>query len=137
MWCTIQPAMKKIKTSSDLASAGARQVMQETTAEQGVQNLKEAITLDPFQTDARIALGRFFMRNGKPGDAERTFKQAIEIDPMMPDSYLYLGDDYIVLNNLQASLENFRMYLDLKPNAKNRKAVETKIRQITIPKRRR
>lgn len=126
----------KIQKAQELTKTGARLIAREATEEDGILQLKEAITLNPFQTDARIALGRYYLRTGKPGDAERIFLQAIEIDPLTPESYVYLGDTYIKLNTLQQSLENFRTYLELKPNAKDRKAVESKIRQITIPKRR-
>jgi tetratricopeptide (TPR) repeat protein len=127
----------KIKKSAELTSQGARMLSNEKTAEDGVMKLKDAVTMDPFNTDARLILGRYYLRTSKISDAERTFSQAIEMDPLTPESYAYLGDTYIKINDLQKTLDNYRKYLELKPDGREAKRLKMNIKQITVPKGRR
>jgi len=127
----------KITRAKDMTSVGARLLYSEKTAEDGVMKLKEAIAMDPFSTDARVTLGRYYLRTGKISDAERSFSQAIEMDPMAPDPYKYLGDTYIKINDLQKTLDNYRKFLELHPDGREAKRVKAIIKQITVPKARR
>ncbi len=127
----------KVRKSADLTAQGARLLYNEKTADDGVIKLKDAISMDPFNTDARITLGRYYLRTAQISDAERSFSQAIEMDPMRPEAYAGLGDTYIKINDLQKTLDNYRKYLELKPDGRDAKRIKNNIKQITIPKKHR
>lgn len=127
----------KIQRAAEMTKAGQRLLYGKTTEADGIVKLKEAIALNPFNTDARVILGQHFYATGKPSDAENVLLRAIAMDPSDARAYGIIARVYIKLNSLQQCLDNCRKYLELNPNAKDKKKIEWIIKQITIPKRRR
>lgn len=56
------------------------------------QNLSKAVTLNPQDIDALVALGRTYEAEGKADLAEQTFRQAIAVAPKEAAPHVGLGD---------------------------------------------
>lgn len=126
----------KLQESVAMAKSGERMLHRDASRVDGIVKIRQALSMNPFLTSTRVALGTHFLMSGKYADAEQTLLQAVEFDPSYAQSYKILGDTYLRLNDLQKALWAYTTYLELNPRAKDRKKVEHNIKQITIPKRR-
>jgi hypothetical protein len=129
----------KVATAEAKAKAGLRAINRESTRDDGILKIQDALRADPFDAKTRTKLGQFFLMNGKYGDAERTLLLATEFDPMSAKAFKLLGDTYLRLNDLQKVLTAYTRYLELTPKdngSLDYRQVKHNIKQITIPKAR-
>ncbi len=127
----------KVKAANADLKKGQRLMARAETSADGIVLVRDALRKNPFQTEARVKLGKYFLTTGRYADAERTLLVAKETDPGFSTTYMVLADTYLRMNNLQGALEAYTIYLKLNPTSKEKKRIEHNIKQITIPKGRR
>lgn len=126
----------KVKEAASMTKAGERMLWRDISSGDGIMKMREGLRVNPFLSSARVRLGEFLLHAGKYGDAEKALLEATAFEPGYAKSYKLLGDTYLRLNDLQKSLAAYNKYLELNPNAKDKKKIQHNIRQITIPKAR-
>ena len=57
-------------------------------------HLRQAVTMDPTFTPARLSLGKLFMRAQRWSDAIVELEQVVKLDPGVPEAYYQLGLAY-------------------------------------------
>jgi len=57
-------------------------------------HLRQAVTMDPTFTPARLSLGKLFMRAQRWSDALVELEQVVKLDPSVPEAYYQLGLAY-------------------------------------------
>ncbi|MDH7514896.1 MAG: hypothetical protein QHI48_03330 [Bacteroidota bacterium] len=105
----------KVQQASTLAKSGERLLGKASTRDEGVVKIREALRLNPFLTETRVKLGKFFLNLGKYSDAEKTLLVAREFDSSYPKTHKLLGDTYLRLNDMQKALECYQRYLSMIP----------------------
>jgi beta-barrel assembly-enhancing protease len=100
-------------------------------ARQALIMLEEPERLADLPPSAHYYLGEAYRRRGDPGDlalAEQAYRKAVEVTPDFAPSYRALGTLCMNAKNWSDAQRHFQRYLDLMPDAKDRKYVESYIR---------
>lgn len=61
------------------------------TIDQAVTMARQIVALAPTDVEARVWLGRAYLRSGKRGEAERELMEAMRLDPKSALAHFYLG----------------------------------------------
>lgn len=67
---------------------------QNTDASIVEKHLRQAVTMDPTFTPARLSLGKLFMRAQRWSEAVVELEQVVKLDPRVPEAYYQLGLAY-------------------------------------------
>jgi len=67
---------------------------QNTDASIVEKHLRQAVTMDPTFTPARLSLGKLFMRGQRWSEAVVELEQVVKLDPNVPEAYYQLGLAY-------------------------------------------
>ena len=67
---------------------------QNTDASIVEKHLRQAVTMDPTFTPARLSLGKLFMRAQRWSEAVVELEQVVKLDPSVPEAYYQLGLAY-------------------------------------------
>jgi tetratricopeptide (TPR) repeat protein len=67
---------------------------QNTDASAVEKHLRQAVTMDPTFTPARLSLGKLFMRAQRWSEAVVELEQVVKLDPNVPEAYYQLGLAY-------------------------------------------
>jgi superkiller protein 3 len=81
--------------------------------------VNKATELGPGDHKRYIDLGQFYLRDGKPKEAEEAFKKAIELNPNKDSSYEGLGHFYNAQGKPKEAEEAFKKAIELNPNKDN------------------
>jgi len=84
--------------------------------EEAVQNLQQALTLDPINSDAYRELAKTYQQMGRPKDAESTYMNAIAVRPGYWGTHNELGGFYIHLGRYAEAEKEIRSVVDLTPD---------------------
>jgi tetratricopeptide (TPR) repeat protein len=80
-----------------------------------MQEMQQAISLDPKRAESYLLLALFQMRSNLTDQAEANFKKAIEVDPKNMQAQLALGGFYQSRNRLQEAEQQFRHGIEIDP----------------------
>jgi cytochrome c-type biogenesis protein CcmH/NrfG len=61
------------------------------TIDQAVATARQIVALAPTDVEARVWLGRAYLRSGERGEAERELREAARLDPNSALAHFYLG----------------------------------------------
>lgn len=98
---------------------------------QAIEEYLQAIKLNPnfYQAINNVAL--LYAETGKYAESEKYFKNAIAVKPNFPTPYKNLGILYETrLKNKTAAIEYYVKYLKVRPNAPDRKMIESWIKAL-------
>lgn len=124
----------KVQEADAKVRAGRRMLHKESTAMEGIAQIREGLDANPFMTNTRIALGQYFLTSGRYGDAARMLILATDIDQNSSKGFMLLGDTYLRLNDLQKSLAAYKKYLAFNPKGRNARRVKKNVDRITRPR---
>ena len=80
-----------------------------------IEQIEEAIQLDPTQAELYSNLGSFQARTGRLDEAEYAFQQAVKVAPDSAHAHTALGNFYLATRRLREAEQSFRAALDLDP----------------------
>jgi tetratricopeptide (TPR) repeat protein len=78
-------------------------------------HLRQAVEMDPTFTQARLSLGKLFMRAQRWTDAVTELEQVVKLDPSVPEAYYQLGLAYGRLKrtaDAQSAMATFKRLSD-------------------------
>jgi tetratricopeptide (TPR) repeat protein len=90
---------------------------QNTDAKLVETHLRQAVTMDPTFTPARLSLGKLFMRAQRWSEAVVELEQVVKLDPSVPEAYYQLGLAYGRLKrtaDAQSAMATFKRLSDAK-----------------------
>ena len=88
---------------------------QNTNASIVEKHLRQAVTMDPTFTPARLSLGKLFMRAQRWSEAVVELEQVVKLDPGVPEAYYQLGLAYGRLKrtaDAQSAMATFKRLSD-------------------------
>ena len=88
---------------------------QNTDASAVEKHLRQAVTMDPTFTPARLSLGKLFMRAQRWSEALVELEQVVKLDPNVPEAYYQLGLAYGRLKRIadaQTAMATFKRLSD-------------------------
>ena len=88
---------------------------QNTDASVVEKHLRQAVTMDPTFTPARLSLGKLFMRAQRWSEAVVELEQVVKLDPNVPEAYYQLGLAYGRLKrtaDAQSAMATFKRLSD-------------------------
>ncbi len=80
-----------------------------------MQEMQQAIALEPNRSESYLLLALFQLRSNQPDLAEGNFKSAITVDPKAMNAQLALGGFYQSRNRLPEAEQQFKHAIDLDP----------------------
>jgi tetratricopeptide (TPR) repeat protein len=80
-----------------------------------VEEMQQAIALDPARSESYLLLALLQLRSNLPDQAEASFKKAIETNPTALDAPMALGAFYQTRNRLPEAEQQFRRAIALDP----------------------
>lgn len=80
-----------------------------------IQEIQQAIPLDPSRSESYLLLALLQVRSNLPDQAEANFKKAIEVDPKATNAQLALGGFYQSHGRLSEAEQQFQHSIDLDP----------------------
>jgi len=80
-----------------------------------MQEMEQAIALDPNRSESYLQLALFQLGSNFPDKAEDNFKKATEVDPKATNAQLALGEFYQSRNRLPEAETQFRHAIDVDP----------------------
>ena len=83
--------------------------------DKAVNELQQAITLDPDNSDAYRELGKAYRSSGKFDEAESAFKKAIEIKPEYWGGYNLLGGLYLRYGRYEDAVAQYKLLIKVDP----------------------
>lgn len=121
-----QDALKQAKTHLDLLrekqpnspdthEAWANYYGAQNNLGSAVQEVQQAIALDPGRSESYLLLAILQLRSNLPDQAETNFKKAIEVDPKAMNAQLALGGFYQSRNRLSEAEQQFQHAIDVDP----------------------
>lgn len=91
---------------------------------------KTMVAQNPKSPLAHHNLGHYYYRQGNWKKAEEEYKNAITINPYFPAPHASLGDIYTRTGRYQEAINEYDIYLRLLPNAPNRMATISRIKEL-------
>lgn len=82
-----------------------------------MQEMQQAIAVDPTRSESYLLLALFQLRGNLPDQAEANFKKATEVDPKAMNAQLALGGFYQSRNRLPEAEQQFRHAIDVDPKS--------------------
>ncbi|MHB1845087.1 MAG: tetratricopeptide repeat protein [Deltaproteobacteria bacterium] len=92
-----------------------------------VSSYQGALDRDPSLVQAYFLIGRALDEDGRGKEAARFYDKAVEHEPKNPLPYKYLGYFYKGVGKTELAIENFKKYLELKPDAEDKDVVAEEI----------
>lgn len=86
---------------------------------------------DPFNAEQDVEVGTFYMRKGDYDAAVSRFEHAITLNPKYAKPRYLLGECYEKKNEKQTAVKYYKEYLQVFPDAPDRKKVEKKIEKLS------
>ena len=86
-------------------------------------HLRQAVTMDPTFTPARLSLGKLFMRAQRWSEAVAELEQVVKLDPNVPEAYYQLGLAYGRLKrtaDAQSAMATFKRLSDAAEETRGR-----------------
>jgi len=93
--------------------AAARQQRQ---LEAAIQNLQEAVKIDPGSSTAHLELGQAYEDNGRGAEAVQEYQAAVNADPQNVTAQLRLGQGYNAQQQYAQAIPAFNAVLENNPN---------------------
>ena len=107
--------------------AGRRAIARELDRE-AEQELRRALYLSPYLSEAHLLLGRVYLRGGRPAEAIQAFKIALWSEESVA-GHLGLAEAYLATQNVAAAKDEVGKALSLDPASAEAKALRAKIGQ--------
>jgi len=82
-----------------------------------IQEMQQAIALDPNRAESYLQLALFQLGANLPDQAETSFKKAVEIDPKAMNTQIALGGFYQSRNRLPEAEQQFQHAIEVSPNS--------------------
>lgn len=92
-----------------------------------IKKYEEALKADPSFVDVYYKIGRCYDSKGKTEKAIQYYKQAIAKDPKASEAWRFLGYCYKEQGRKAESCKSFQKYLEVAPDAGDRKEIENEI----------
>jgi len=92
-----------------------------------VQEMQQAITLDPSRSESYLTLALLQLRLNQPDLAESNLKKATEVDPKAMNAQLGLGGFYQSRNRLPEAEQQFRHAISVDPKSAGARAALVRI----------
>jgi protein involved in polysaccharide export with SLBB domain/Flp pilus assembly protein TadD len=83
--------------------------------DEAIEQLKQAVKLEPGNAQAQYSLGMAFSRSNKYEEATESFKRATRSKPDWAEPHYRLGLMYYVLDKRNSALEEYKKLLSLNP----------------------
>lgn len=94
----------------------AKQKMEKGNYQGAIQDLNQAIKLNPGLSEAYLSRGVAYSQQRKRIAAIADFNQAIKINPENAKAYYYRGDEYLQLRSRQKALQDFNQAIKIDPS---------------------
>ena len=104
-----------------LLKANAIAGLQDTDG--AMQQIVEAIRLDPKDGRAYTAVGEVELQKGRDAEAEAAFKKAVELQPTSVSAHLSLANYYVSTGKPAAAEQPLRRAVELEPRQRRRATV--------------
>jgi len=122
----VQDTLKQAKTHLDLLrqkqpnnpetlEAWANYYVAQNNLGAAIQEMQQAISLDPNRSESYLLLALLQFRSNLPDQAEANFKKSIEVDPKALSPQLALGGFYQSRNRLPEAEQQFHRAIALDP----------------------
>lgn len=108
-----------------LAASNHEQTAQEAGYNAAITVLNKALKMNPTYVPALIQAGFANHKLKTYAAAQTMLERALQVDPGNPQVHKRLGSLYHDIGNLDKARQHFRAYLDLYPDAPDRKDMET------------
>lgn len=82
-----------------------------------VDNLTDALRLNPEYKPALFLLGRIYSDSGNTENAILTLQKLVDLDPRYPDAQLYLGKSFLDAHDYESAEPHLTQALDLDPKS--------------------
>ena len=94
-----------------------------------IQDFTQAIRLDPSDAKAYFHRGNVYFELGDLDRAAQDYAQAINLNPQYAEAYRDRGRTYVESKNWQQALADLEKYLELAPNAPDRRTITNLVQQ--------
>ena len=101
----------------------------DTNYEEALEYALRAVELDPSEYH-HDTLALVYYKLERYQEALEHYSLALSVEPDFAASYKGRGDVYLALGDTQAALDDYETYLDLEPEAPDRKAVEETMEEL-------
>jgi tetratricopeptide (TPR) repeat protein len=106
----------------------ARRAFERESDREAEQELRRALYLSPYSSEAHLMLGRVHLRGGRPVDAVQAFKIALWSEETVA-GHVALAEAYLATQNIPAAKEEVTRALVLNPASVEARALRAKIGQ--------
>ena len=97
----------------------------------GIQKLRDVLAADSNHVGAIRQLGFLSMRTNQFEKAIKRFERLLEINPEESQAYFLLGEAYEGLGDKKNAIKAFESFVSLTKNEEAKKAVETRIKELS------
>ncbi len=114
----IQTLQEALRLNSELVEAWQVRAVSLSALghiDQGIEDLKQAVSLRPDSPQLHIDLGRLLARQQRPSEAVVEFKQAVSLRPDLAEAHFELAQVYRNLNDLPTAYRAVQNAIDLLP----------------------
>lgn len=114
-------ALCRIAASTPNADPAASRCVADAQAQLGNKAEAEAgylahLNRMPNDVDARLALAKMLMNNGRYQDAQSQLEKAVALNPSNPDGQFLLGESYRMQNQCKPAMERYNQALFIQSN---------------------
>jgi tetratricopeptide (TPR) repeat protein len=106
---------EKLPNAPETHEAWANYYAAQNNLGPALQEMQQAIALDPNRSESYLLLALLQLRAGFPDQAETNFKKAAEVDPRSMNAQLALGGFYQARNRLPEAEQQFRHAIAVAP----------------------
>ncbi|SRR5579871_6451910 len=79
---------------------------------------KQAVAIAPREPRAYLLRGSILAVQRHPAEAIKDFDQCLQLDPALADAWQHRGEEHFKLAEIDASLNDFDKFLELRPSAR-------------------
>jgi len=106
---------EKLPNAPETHEAWANYYAAQNNLGPALQEMQQAIALDPVRSESYLLLALMQLRAGSPDEAEGNFKKAAAVDPKSMNAQLALGGFYQARNRLPEAEQQFRHAIAVAP----------------------
>ncbi|HXX02272.1 MAG TPA: tetratricopeptide repeat protein [Candidatus Acidoferrales bacterium] len=104
---------EKVPNAPETHEAWANYYAAQNNLGQALQEMQQAIGLDPNRSESYLLLALLELRDNQADQAEANFRKAVEVDPKSMNAQLALGGFYQARNRLPEAEQQFRHAIDV------------------------
>ncbi len=107
----------KLPNSPETHEAWANYYAAQNNIPAAMQEMNQAIALDPNRSESYLLMGLLQLRSNAPDEAEKNLKKAAEVDPKAMNAQLALGGFYQTRNRLPEAEIQFKHAIEIDPKS--------------------